>query len=184
MNYIEYQNLANRTFKSLYEENSNARHMMMGVITEIGEIIDIYKKNLAYDKPIDEVNLSEEWADVAWYLANEACRTGVLLNFEDYHLAEHYVNCPIEEILMDVVISFKQMQQIRIKTNYNKTITSNNLNALFNHWVYIGENVLEINTDKALQNNIDKLRVRYPDKFTEKAALNRDLDSERRELEK
>jgi NTP pyrophosphatase (non-canonical NTP hydrolase) len=35
---------------------------------------------------------------------------------------------------------------------------------------------------KMLQANIDKLRVRYPDKFTEHNALNRDLDAEREVL--
>lgn len=35
-----------------------------------------------------------------------------------------------------------------------------------------------------LQNNINKLKVRFPDKFTEENALNRDLTSERKELEK
>lgn len=35
-----------------------------------------------------------------------------------------------------------------------------------------------------LQNNIDKLRKRFPDKFTEEAAINRDVVAERKELEK
>jgi len=33
--------------------------------------------------------------------------------------------------------------------------------------------------DDILELNIDKLKARYPDKFTEKDALNRDLDKER-----
>lgn len=36
----------------------------------------------------------------------------------------------------------------------------------------------------ALQNVIDKLKVRFPDKFDEKLAANRNLTSERKELEK
>lgn len=35
-----------------------------------------------------------------------------------------------------------------------------------------------------MQNNIDKLRKRFPEKFTQEGALNRDLDAERKELEK
>jgi hypothetical protein len=34
-----------------------------------------------------------------------------------------------------------------------------------------------------LYNNIEKLKVRYPEKFTEEAALNRNLDKERKTLE-
>ena len=37
---------------------------------------------------------------------------------------------------------------------------------------------------RSLQNNIDKLKVRYPEKFTEECAINRDLVAERAELEK
>jgi hypothetical protein len=37
---------------------------------------------------------------------------------------------------------------------------------------------------QCLTNNIDKLKVRYPEKFTEEAAQNRDLEAERVELEK
>lgn len=36
---------------------------------------------------------------------------------------------------------------------------------------------------EAMQRNIDKLRARYPEKFTEEKALQRDLDEERRMLE-
>ena len=44
--------------------------------------------------------------------------------------------------------------------------------------------VLNIDFWQALTNNISKLQVRYPEKFTEEAALNRDLAAERVELEK
>jgi NTP pyrophosphatase (non-canonical NTP hydrolase) len=43
--------------------------------------------------------------------------------------------------------------------------------------------LLNLNFEKLLQNNIDKLKVRFPEKFNEHKALNRDLDSERRTLE-
>jgi len=44
--------------------------------------------------------------------------------------------------------------------------------------------MLDIDIEKGLQTNIDKLRVRYPEKFTEYHALNRDLLHEREILEK
>lgn len=37
---------------------------------------------------------------------------------------------------------------------------------------------------KALQNNIAKLKVRFPEKFTEQNAIERNLEAERKELEK
>ena len=44
--------------------------------------------------------------------------------------------------------------------------------------------VLNIDFWQALTNNISKLQVRYPEKYTNEAALNRDLAAERVELEK
>ena len=42
---------------------------------------------------------------------------------------------------------------------------------------------LDLDFEEILQLNIDKLRARFPDKFTEDKALNRDLDTERQILE-
>ncbi len=42
---------------------------------------------------------------------------------------------------------------------------------------------LKATFDEVMQTNIDKLRARYPNKFTEADALNRDLDKERKILE-
>lgn len=43
---------------------------------------------------------------------------------------------------------------------------------------------LEIDFEDVLQVNIDKLRARYPEKFSESHALNRNLEKEREILEK
>lgn len=42
---------------------------------------------------------------------------------------------------------------------------------------------LDLDFEELLQINIDKLKARYPEKFTEENALNRDLDKERQILE-
>ena len=41
-----------------------------------------------------------------------------------------------------------------------------------------------IDYEKSLENNINKLKVRFPEKFTEENALNRNLKEERKVLEK
>lgn len=38
--------------------------------------------------------------------------------------------------------------------------------------------------EEAMRKNIDKLRVRYPNKFTNSEAINRDLAKEREQLER
>ena len=121
----EYFKEASRTCPSLGTEVLGGRdintidniHMVLGMQTEVAELSDVFKKHLAYNKPIDWVNVEEEVADAMWYIAN-FCR------------------------------------------------------------------INNINFEKILQNNIDKLRKRFPDKFSEEQAINRNVDVERIELEK
>lgn len=116
MQIKEYCEKAKRTLADLkYREKDNL-HMILGMTTEVGELADIYKKNLAYKKDIDEVNAKEELGDITWYIAN-------MCNINGWDL---------EEIL---------------------------------------------------ETNIAKLQTRYPEKFTEFNATNRNLDKERQVLE-
>lgn len=71
MDLKQYQKEASRTDAPLGDTYSNlhAVHMVMGMQTEIGELMDVYKKHLAYNKPIDEVNEKEEIGDLMWYIA-------------------------------------------------------------------------------------------------------------------
>jgi NTP pyrophosphatase (non-canonical NTP hydrolase) len=98
------------------EEFAKLTHYTLGLGTEVGEVLDILKKRLAYGKPIDIVNLKEELGDLLWYVAR-------LCGEFDFTFEE----------LMDT--------------------------------------------------NIAKLKARYGEKFTENAALNRDLANERKTLE-
>jgi NTP pyrophosphatase (non-canonical NTP hydrolase) len=120
MNYKNYQEESKRTCPklsdNLREGLSDELHMVMGISTEAGELLDAYKKHFAYGKELDVVNVGEEIADIMWYVSN-LCR------------------------------------------------------------------IKGINLEEILQRNIDKLKARYPDKFSQEKALNRNLDKERDILE-
>ncbi len=98
--------------------NENARliHYVLGVGTEAGELQDAVKRLVAYNKPLDTVNVKEEIGDIFWYLGRLCDSLG--LTFEE-----------------------------------------------------------------CMERNIEKLKTRYPNKFTEHSALNRDLEAERKVLE-
>jgi NTP pyrophosphatase (non-canonical NTP hydrolase) len=161
----EYQLQAMRTCVDLGNYKNNKLHMKMGVITEIGEIIDIFKKNLAYGKPIDIVNLGEEIADVQWYLSNFATLSDSELDLshfnEDYQLLTELdvFNLLFEIVTEPLEYSLNTFNLIHIAKYYN------------------------LDYAKLLDNNIAKLKVRFPEKFTEEAALNRNLEEERKTLE-
>lgn len=120
MTLSEYQQTAARTCPTLNEKDDHLTdnlHMVLGMVTEVGELADVFKKDMAYGKPIDWVNIGEEVADVMWYLVN-----------------------------------FCRINQIDLQAELAK--------------------------------NIAKLKVRFPDKFSGEAAINRDVAAERIELER
>ena len=122
MDIKTYMEMAAKTDAPLDEriissEELHNYHMTFGMFTEAAELADVFKKNMAYKKPIDWVNVKEEVGDLMWYIAN-FCRAN---GFD------------LEEIM---------------------------------------------------QTNIYKLAARYPNKFSENRANNRNLSVEREILEK
>lgn len=70
MNIKTYGELARRTVAKLDTKEKDNIHMLFGIITECGEMIDIYKRELAYNKPIDITNVKEEIGDIMFYVIN------------------------------------------------------------------------------------------------------------------
>lgn len=167
MTIQEYQILAKRTCNDLGSLEKNLEHMTLGIISEFGELADAYKKHLAYGKPLDMVNVAEEIADIVWYIANEATFEGVeLVNVTDVGYSNSFIY-DLKEVLSwcskDYHVNVKLM---RVKS------------------FALSLGLSEADFYKALENNIEKLKVRYPEKFTTENALNRDLETERKALEK
>lgn len=44
----------------------------LGIIGEVGEVIDIIKKSMRDEEPVDFEHLKEELGDVLWYICNLA----------------------------------------------------------------------------------------------------------------
>jgi NTP pyrophosphatase (non-canonical NTP hydrolase) len=68
MNLEDYKKDVARTCSVMESLQLNNLHMVLGMITEIGELADVFKKNLAYKKDIDWVNVKEELGDLVWYI--------------------------------------------------------------------------------------------------------------------
>lgn len=73
MTLNQYQQLALRTAPLGVTADHDLQHALLGLISEVGELADALKKEHAYGKAIDRVNLREELGDVLWYLPL-ACR--------------------------------------------------------------------------------------------------------------
>lgn len=72
MDLNEYQTLALRT-ATAQTPHHDITHAGFGFASEAGEYVDVLKKEHAYGKPIDTVNLAEEIGDILWFCAL-ACR--------------------------------------------------------------------------------------------------------------
>jgi len=65
-----YSAAAKRTMSDLGTLQLNNLHMILGLGTEVGELADVFKKELAYKNSLDLVNIKEEVGDIMWYLVN------------------------------------------------------------------------------------------------------------------
>lgn len=190
----EYQQLASRTCPDLGTPDLNYFHMQSGIITEMGEAIDPIKKHIAYGKPLDIVNVGEEIADAIWYIANRAR----LFLTEEQNSYVWGTNKEFDKLSADF-----DKQKDLFPTNlvevaglFHGVIPETNITEVPTHStigsvglpdvviLFKAAQYLELDFWQILTNNIAKLQVRYPDKFTNEAALNRDLNAERVELEK
>lgn len=57
--------------KNIYSDIKNVRimHSIIGIASEVGELIECFMTAMVEGKPVDEVNLKEEFGDLFWYSA-------------------------------------------------------------------------------------------------------------------
>lgn len=191
MKFSEYQESAFRTMANLGTENLDMSHMALGIATELGELADIFKKNIAYKKDIDWVNASEEVGDVLWYVSNFFT----------------ILNTSIAEYTENVTIGASKLSGDRVTDNISAILYCNSISGCIDKELLWGgksidklslksmlgrlvRELIEIcaingfDISKIMDNNINKLKIRYPDKFSEYNATHRNLDEERKELER
>jgi len=182
MNLKEYQESAKRTMTYLGSHELDTAHMLYGMMSEIVELMDAK----------DKVNAAEEIADVMWYVANYASINGIgfetIANVFEVNLDKIFGPVAKVDAINQLVcrISFltdHEKKELAYKKHFPLVEKSMYLFEIIKtvNWCFY---YFTINPYEALQHNIDKLRVRYPEKFSEEKALNRNLTEERKALEK
>lgn len=170
--WTEYVQLANRTAKPLEREQQLA-HARMGIITEVGELTDLYKRHLIYGKDFDTANLKEEIGDICWYIALE-CTTAKrnLYVLEDIQIVD-----PVEEVQIVLTLG-------RLSGHFAlEPSTELGLELMLNKLIQLCA-VRGVSFNQCLRLNIAKLAERYGEKYSDQAALVRNLQAERALLEK
>lgn len=148
-----------------YDKEFHRLHMISGIITEFGEVMDVFKKKLLYGKvQWDNLSWQEkltvEYGDWGWYCINWIESFDGIITEDDDLLLE------TDEKIVDTL------------NDYLCVITSNPVSAL-QAWIDLGY-MMGINHDKAMELNIGKLRERFPSKFDADLAKNK---NEKNELE-
>lgn len=179
---FEYVTNIPRTLPDLGSEDANALHLQRGVYTELNEIVDIFKKVHAYGKKLDEKHLQEEIGDTLWYIFN-------MFNIQD--------KVSLDTFLKNSVTIYGQLhEREEWKSIFTKENLINKLSPLFiadlfaRGFEYVYTFLLELcdtfefDVNNIMYKNIEKLKVRYPDKFDKDQAVNRDLEKEKEVLNK
>lgn len=176
--FTNYQGLAMRTCKEMGSTRLNIAHMAIGLNSELHELGDAIDKN-------DIINIAEEIADMYWYLAGVCNQYDIILteiiSDRDEHckLSLDMEISKLNELIKKDIIYDKFADNIALLTDLMVGAVQNTVNA-----ITAIEATFDINLKEALLKNIEKLKVRYPDKYTDYNAVNRDLEQERKELEK
>ena len=193
MKFAEYIPLAMRTCKPLPVAD-HINHMGLGIVGEMGEIVDQLKKAHIYGKPLDQINIIEEVGDVAYYVA------GVVQFYPNLHSF-------IESDELKNSINYEKLAEA--KSKITRTILLNTMSAAnlvvdmgiladeaggpsgegeevaktLCMFLYATAVLLDVDLGQACEVNIAKLAKRYGDKYSDYAATNRDTDAERAILE-
>jgi NTP pyrophosphatase (non-canonical NTP hydrolase) len=174
-----YQEQAKRTCPDLGSEKLNLAHMVLGLCSEEEE----YVKACFME---DLINMGEEQADKMWYIANYCTfRNFNLQNL--YNTRNTYSFEEWEEMGDSDFVRLSQLQDI-VKKNlaYNKPLNEKEEKRIIRGMlqsIIVDCEWDAVDLFESLRRNIEKLKVRFPEKFTEENALNRNLEAERKVLE-
>ena len=179
----KYQELAERTLVDLGGQGANGAHMALGIVTEVEEMLEAMREG-------DSVGVKEEHGDCLWYIANECniynidfrdlCKVAgeiTRVSFESLH----YLGLQINSIVSNIADIHKK------ELAYGKEVDVVQLSQELIRLLVVLVEVSRMENfdfESSLETNISKLSFRYPEKFTQANALNRDLEKERKILEK
>lgn len=184
MEFKEYRELTKVTWVRKATSLEDGLHMVLGISGEIAEIaqanILAAERHAQGDKnPFDLNNIREEIGDLMWYVAN------------------YFNTFDIDNLVYDEIAPI-------YSPKYEMVVVAGNLTDLFKKWFAYGKEPSRIQLEGHIQSvvqvahnlclyfqlemsnvmevNINKLRVRYGDKFDAHKAINRDLEAERQAL--
>ncbi len=185
MNLQNYVLDAIRTESRIDSVNVNIENLVaiLNIFIASGNLLDDIKKNVFYNKPIQ----TEKWDYNNQELKKNISNISSGYELNDLNKTELSLDPRLFHALIGIATESTELMEAIVKTVQT--------GALIDH-VNIREEIGDIgwytaiamdttnsNWEQILKTNIEKLRKRYPEKFTSSHAIHRDLDAEREILE-
>lgn len=165
-----------RTLPSLLNRKEDIMHMASGICTEILEYSNAPLTDL--------VNRNEELGDIMWYISNMFFILGISgpTNKEVEDLYYCQITSSDFPFLFQESIMILDMAKKYLAYGKEPNVTL--LVTLLHKCIFaIRKKFVSVGAfNHVLYKNIEKLKVRYPEKFDEDKAINRNIDKERNAL--
>ena len=188
MIFNDYVKLATRTestAKDLNDLNLRLLHAALGMATEIIELEEDFFKVKYKNFALDHINVKIECGDVFWYIAIAA---DVLnLNITEIFKNPQYrleisTTPPYHSEMVKIEVG-NFLDIIKRHIFYRKLYNIDKIKEILtNITIEMCKLVYSLNfdLDDVLEKNISKLRSRYPDKYSDILAIERDSETERK----
>jgi len=154
---------------------------ILKVYVAIGNLLDDLKKNIYYGKNIN----SMKWLNQLSEIITISPTINKLPDVADQQTLN--VDPRLFHAIVGLATESTELVEAILKAIENETdIDHVNVQEELgdlNWYQAIAVDASDADWDKILETNINKLKHRYPEKFTSKDAINRDLDTERQILE-
>lgn len=185
MDILQYQEASGRTAKTLdfiredlFPSHDKLCFELVNCIVQ-GQVADLIKRGLFYKEPVERLDeRSIKFAESAERLyemtANDTTRRLSNTHIDVIHAALGMMS-EAAEVLEEAVNSFVEQRELNLVNLEEEGGDHMWYNALLFR-------AIQSDFIKAGTKNLAKLAKRYPDKFTEFNALNRDLDAEQKVL--
>lgn len=181
-----YQELALRTANGLPDRQDRLDNAVLGLIGELGEISELVKKARFHGHPLDQLKLKSEAGDLLWYVAWLASEYGLKLgdvmarqSFAEFQ-GRHHESIPcvegVEKARMAAYICNMADVIGGIAAGYDLfgfregAALMRTLLICLSRLLYISD----IGFGETAEGNIEKLRARYPDGFSQARSLHRE----------
>ncbi len=166
--------------KEVIYGNADVIHNTIDAIVALSEILDQVKKHAFYKKPFDIPKI-----DAAIDTARR-CVAVLHHSRPNFPMPSTERKLDIDPRIFHSIIGIATESSELLEAMRHNDIDRVNIMEEFgdlNWYEAIGVDAIDTTFEEVLERVIAKLRARYPEKFTNENAINRDLDKERQVLE-